>query len=197
MKPDSSLPAYGWNFSNVNPPVQAWAAFRFFKIEWKMYGREDFQFLERVFQNLLLNSTLWVNQKNASRQNVFDGGFLGHDNIGLFNQSEPLLTGGSLGQADGTAWMAFFALNILNIALETTSKDGFYYNAISWGNGNSQQLAVRSLVGLIPIYVTLTLELGVLKRFPEFKKRVDWFTENRPEFVTKNIIANMMGIGKQ
>ncbi|CAH7672580.1 hypothetical protein PPACK8108_LOCUS7396 [Phakopsora pachyrhizi] len=88
---------------NLNTPVQAWTAFRVFKIEWKMYGREDLQFLERVFQKLLLNSIWWVNQKDASGQNVFDGGFLIHDNIGLFNQSEPLLTGGSLGQADGTA----------------------------------------------------------------------------------------------
>ncbi|KAI8452100.1 hypothetical protein BY996DRAFT_6415783 [Phakopsora pachyrhizi] len=89
-----------------------------FKIEQKMYGREDLQFLERVFQKLSLNSLWWVNQKDASGQNAFDGGFLVHDNFGLLNQSEPLLTGGSLGQADGTAWMAFFALNMFNMALE-------------------------------------------------------------------------------
>ncbi|CAH7685610.1 Six-hairpin glycosidase-like protein [Phakopsora pachyrhizi] len=234
MKPDGSLPAYEWNFSDVNPPVHAWATFRVFKIERKMYGREDLQFLERVFQKLLLNFTWWVNRKDASGQNVFEGGFLGLDNIGLFNRSEPLPTGGSLRQADGTAWMAFFALNMLNMALELAKhnqvyediaskffehflfiseamtfgnphdeqsslwndEDGFYYDAISWGNGNSQQLPVRSLVGLIPLYATLTLEPGVLKRFPGFKKRMDWFTENRPEFVTKNIIANMTGVGK-
>ncbi|KAI8446376.1 hypothetical protein BY996DRAFT_8456437 [Phakopsora pachyrhizi] len=99
----NNLAMDGQKNANVNPPVQAWTAFRVFKIEWKMYGREDLQFLERVFQKLLLNSIWWVNQKDASGKNVFDGSFLIHDNIGLFNQSEPLLTGGSLGQADGTA----------------------------------------------------------------------------------------------
>ncbi|MBW0485669.1 hypothetical protein O181_025384 [Austropuccinia psidii MF-1] len=235
MKPDGALPAYEWNFSDVNPPVHAWATFRVFKIERKMYGREDLAFLERVFQKLLLNFTWWVNRKDASGQNVFEGGFLGLDNIGLFNRSEPLPTGGSLRQADGTAWMAFFALNMLNMALELAKHnpvyediaskffehflfiseamtfgdpydeqcslwnetDGFYYDAISWGPGNSQQLPVRSLVGLIPLYATLTLEPGVLKRFPGFKKRMDWFIENRPELVTKGIIANIYGVGKQ
>jgi len=234
MKPDGALPAYEWNFSDVNPPVHAWATFRVFKIERKMYGREDLPFLERVFQKLLLNFTWWVNRKDASGQNVFEGGFLGLDNIGLFNRSEPLPTGGSLRQADGTAWMAFFALNMLNMALELAKhnavyediaskffehflfiseamtfgdpndeqsslwndEDGFYYDAISWGSGNSTQLPVRSLVGLIPLYATLTLEPGVLKRFPGFKKRMDWFIENRPELATKGIIANMRGVGK-
>ncbi|POW01560.1 hypothetical protein PSHT_12468 [Puccinia striiformis] len=234
MKPDGALPAYEWNFSDVNPPVHAWATFRVFKIERKMYGREDLPFLERVFQKLLLNFTWWVNRKDASGQNVFEGGFLGLDNIGLFNRSEPLPTGGSLRQADGTAWMAFFALNMLNMALELAKhnpvyediaskffehflfiseamtfgdsndeqsslwndEDGFYYDAISWGVGNSTQLPVRSLVGLIPLYATLTLEPGVLKRFPGFKKRMDWFIENRPELATKGIIANMRGVGK-
>ncbi|EFP74356.1 uncharacterized protein PGTG_00312 [Puccinia graminis f. sp. tritici CRL 75-36-700-3] len=234
MKPDGALPAYEWNFSDVNPPVHAWATFRVFKIERKMYGREDLPFLERVFQKLLLNFTWWVNRKDASGQNVFEGGFLGLDNIGLFNRSEPLPTGGSLRQADGTAWMAFFALNMLNMALELAKhnpvyediaskffehflfiseamtfgdphdeqsslwndEDGFYYDAISWGVGNSTQLPVRSLVGLIPLYATLTLEPGVLKRFPGFKKRMDWFIENRPELATKGIIANMSGVGK-
>ncbi|KAG0149382.1 hypothetical protein CROQUDRAFT_330424 [Cronartium quercuum f. sp. fusiforme G11] len=234
MKPDGALPAYEWNFSDVNPPVHAWATFRVFKIERKMHGRGDLPFLERVFQKLLLNFTWWVNRKDASGHNVFEGGFLGLDNIGLFNRSEPLPTGGTLRQADGTAWMGFFALNMLNIALELAKhnpvyediaskffehflfiseamtfgdphdeqsslwndEDGFYYDAISWGVGNSRQMPVRSLVGLIPLYATLTLEPGVLKRFPGFKKRMDWCIENRPELVSKNIIANMKGVGK-
>ena len=112
MKPDGQIPAYEWNFSDVNPPVHAWATFRVFKIERKMYGREDVPFLERVFQKLLLNFTWWVNRKDADGANVFEGGFLGLDNIGVFNRSEPLPTGGALRQADGTAWMAFYCLNM-------------------------------------------------------------------------------------
>jgi len=112
MKPDGALPAYEWNFDDVNPPVHAWATFRVFKIERKMHGREDLAFLERVFQKLLINFTWWVNRKDASGQNVFEGGFLGLDNIGIFNRSEPLPTGGVLRQADGTAWMAFYCLQM-------------------------------------------------------------------------------------
>jgi hypothetical protein len=112
MKPDGQIPAYEWNFSDVNPPVHAWSTFRVFKIERKLYGREDVPFLERVFQKLLLNFTWWVNRKDAGGANVFEGGFLGLDNIGVFNRSEPLPTGGALRQADGTAWMAFYCLNM-------------------------------------------------------------------------------------
>lgn len=229
MKPDGALPAYEWNFSDVNPPVHAWATFRVFKIERKMYGREDLDFLERVFQKLLINFTWWVNRKDSSGSNVFEGGFLGLDNIGPFNRSEPLPTGGTLRQADGTAWMAFYALNMLNMALELakhnptyediaskffehfifisdamsfhdshdeestslwSDKDGFYYDAIQWGPGNSQVIPVKSLVGLIPLYATLTLEPSALKRFPSFAKRMQWFLDNRPEMADRNI-ANM------
>lgn len=130
MKPDGQIPAYEWNFSDVNPPVHAWyakgcplrhyasltemrrATFRVFKIERKLYGNEDLGFLERVFQKLLLNFTWWVNRKDSGGNNVFEGGFLGLDNIGVFNRSEPLPTGGTLRQADGTAWMAFYCLNM-------------------------------------------------------------------------------------
>lgn len=112
MKPDGQIPAYEWNFGDVNPPVHAWATFRVFKTERKLYGREDLQFLERVFQKLLLNFTWWVNRKDEGGNNVFEGGFLGLDNIGVFNRSESLPTGGQLRQADGTAWMAFYALNM-------------------------------------------------------------------------------------
>ena len=234
MKPDGALPAYEWNYSDVNPPVHAWATFRVFKIERKMYGREDIGFLERVFQKLLMNFTWWVNRKDAGGNNVFEGGFLGLDNIGLFNRSEPLPTGGTLRQADGTSWMAFYCLNMLNIALELAKHnptyediaskffehflfisdamtfthggdgesslwnedDGFYYDAITWGPGNSQQLPVRSLVGLIPLYATLTLEPGTLKKFKGFRKRMDWFIDNRSEITDRNI-ANMRARGKQ
>ena len=132
MKPDGQIPAYEWNFGDVNPPVHAWlvsyllslmnelpfnmliirATFRVFKIERKLYGTEDYKFLERVFQKLLLNFTWWVNRKDQDGNNIFEGGFLGLDNIGVFNRSEPLPTGGTLRQADGTAWMAFYCLNM-------------------------------------------------------------------------------------
>ncbi|KAG5219825.1 glycoside hydrolase family protein [Salix suchowensis] len=112
MKPDGQIPAYEWNFSDVNPPVHAWATFRVFKIERKLTGKEDLAFLERVFQKLLLNFTWWVNRKDQGGNNVFEGGFLGLDNIGVFNRSEPLPTGGFLRQADGTSWMAFYCLNM-------------------------------------------------------------------------------------
>jgi len=126
MHPNGQFPAYEWNFGDVNPPVHAWAVFRTFKIERKMYGRQDLDFLERVFQKLLLNFTWWVNRKDFDGKNVFEGGFLGLDNIGLFNRSEPLPTGGQLEQADSTGWMAFYSLSMLNIALELAKHRRIY-----------------------------------------------------------------------
>ncbi len=159
-------------------------------------------------------------------KNVFEGGFLGLDNIGLFNRSEPLPTGGVLEQADSTGWMAFYSLCMLNIALELAKhrriyediaskffehfifisdamtfksgngeqslwneEDGFYYDAISWGGPWVQQLPVRSLVGLIPLYATLTLEPELIHKLPSFKKRVDWFIENRPDMAERNMAS--------
>ncbi|KAH7870966.1 uncharacterized protein C8R40DRAFT_1267827 [Lentinula edodes] len=176
MKPDGQLPAYKWNFGDVNPPVHAWATFRVFKIERKLYDREDLEFLERVFQKLLLNFTWWE----------------------------------TCVKPDGTAWMAFYCLNMLNIALELAKhnhvyeafsagdnesslwneEDGMYYDAISFGPGNTMQLPVRSLVGLIPLYATMVLEPSVLKCLPGFKKRMEWFIDNRPGVPDRNI-ANM------
>lgn len=118
MKPDGAMPAYEWNYDDVNPPVHAWATFRVYRIEEKLYGIRDIDFLERMFQKLLVNFTWWVNRKDSSGMNVFEGGFLGLDNIGPFNRSEPLPGGGTLRQSDGTAWMAFYALTMLTMALE-------------------------------------------------------------------------------
>lgn len=226
MHPNGQLPAYEWNFGDVNPPVHAWATFRTFKIERKMYGRSDLDFLERVFQKLLLNFTWWVNRKDTDGKGVFEGGFLGLDNIGLFNRSEPLPTGGVLEQADSTGWMAFYCLSMLNIALELSKhrrtyediaskffehfilisdamtyrlggeeaslwneEDGFYYDAISWGGPFAQQLPIRSLVGLIPLFAVLTLEPELMDKFPSFKKRLNWFVENRPDLAERNIAS--------
>lgn len=126
MHPNGQMPAYEWAFSDVNPPVHAWATWRVYKIEQKMYGRSDRQFLERVFQKLLLNFTWWVNRKDTEGKNIFEGGFLGLDNIGVFDRSAPLPTGGHIEQADGTSWMAMYCLNLLAIALELAQENPVY-----------------------------------------------------------------------
>lgn len=131
MHPNGQLPAYEWAFGDVNPPVHAWAALRVYKIEKKMYGREDRLFLERVFQKLLLNFTWWVNRKDSEGKNVFEGGFLGLDNIGVFDRSARLPTGGSIEQADGTSWMGMYCLNMLAIALELAKYNPSYEDIAS------------------------------------------------------------------
>jgi Glycosyl hydrolase family 63 C-terminal domain len=126
LHPNGQLPAYEWAFGDVNPPVHAWATWRVYKIEQKMSGTGDRQFLERVFQKLLLNFTWWVNRKDIHGNNVFEGGFLGLDNIGVFDRSAPLPTGGHLEQSDGTSWMAMYTLNMLTIALELALDNPVY-----------------------------------------------------------------------
>jgi len=119
MHPNGQLPAYEWAFGDVNPPVHAWATWRVFQMDRKRRGdKGDLAFLERVFHKLMLNFTWWVNRKDAQGRNVFQGGFLGLDNIGVFDRSSPLPTGGYINQADGTAWMAMYSLNLMRIALE-------------------------------------------------------------------------------
>ena len=125
--PNGQLPAYEWAFGDVNPPVQAWAALRVYQIESRVLGQPgDFKFLEKMFHKLLMNFTWWVNRKDAEGNNVFQGGFLGLDNIGLFDRSQPLPTGGHLEQSDGTSWMAMYCLNMLAISLELTRSDPSY-----------------------------------------------------------------------
>jgi hypothetical protein len=131
MHPNGQLPAYEWAFGDVNPPVHAWAAWRVYKIEHKMYGRSDRLFLERVFQKLLLNFTWWVNRKDAEGNNIFQGGFLGLDNIGVFDRSAALPTGGHIEQSDGTSWMAAYCLNLLAIAIELAKNDPTYEDIAS------------------------------------------------------------------
>jgi len=126
MHPNGQLPAYEWAFGDVNPPVHAWAAMRVYQIERRVRGEGDVRFLERVFHKLLINFTWWVNRKDAEGRNVFQGGFLGLDNIGVFNRSEQLPGGARLDQSDGTSWMAMFCLNMLAIALELARRDDAY-----------------------------------------------------------------------
>jgi hypothetical protein len=131
MHPNGQLPAYEWALDDVNPPVHAWAALRVYKIEKKRRGTGDRAFLERVFQKLLLNFTWWVNRKDAEGMNVFQGGFLGLDNIGVFDRSAPLPTGGHLEQSDGTSWMAMYSLNMLAIATELARENPSYEDVAS------------------------------------------------------------------
>ncbi len=126
MHPNGQLPAYEWAFGDVNPPVQAWAALRIYQIEKREEGRADLAFLERVFTKLLINFTWWVNRKDAEGNNIFQGGFLGLDNIGVFDRSRPLPTGGVLEQSDGTSWMGVYTLNMLAIALELAMHESIY-----------------------------------------------------------------------
>ena len=131
MHPNGQLPAYEWALGDVNPPVHAWAALRVYQIEKKRRGAGDRVFLERVFQKLLLNFTWWVNRKDAEGMNVFQGGFLGLDNIGVFDRSAPLPTGGHLEQSDGTSWMAMYSLNMLSIAMELARDNHAYEDVAS------------------------------------------------------------------
>jgi hypothetical protein len=231
MHPNGQLPAYEWTFSDVNPPVHAWATWRVYQIEKEMYGRADKHFLERVFQKLLLNFTWWVNCKDVEGKNIFQGGFLGMDNIGVFDRSSQLPTGGYLQQADGTSWMAMYSLNMLIIALELAKKnsayediaskffehflriadamdgigkteislwdegDGFYYDALHFPDDHQCPMKVRSLVGLTPLFAIATIEQETLKKFPGFKRRLDWFINNRPDLKKNVACMETPGIG--
>jgi len=126
MHPNGQLPAYEWSFDDVNPPVHAWAAWRVFKIDAIQNGEKDWEFLERIFHKLLMNFSWWVNRKDAEGNNLFEGGFLGLDNIGLLDRSRPLPSGHTLEQYDGTSWMAMFTLNMLAIAMELAAEDPTY-----------------------------------------------------------------------
>ena len=131
MHPNGQIPAYEWNFSNVNPPVHAWAAWRVYRIEGRITGKTDRNFLERIFQKLLLNFTWWVNRKDPNGKNVFQGGLLGLDNIGVFDRSLPLGPGSSIEQSDGTSWMAMYCLDMLAIAVELAREDPVYEDLAS------------------------------------------------------------------
>ncbi len=208
MHPDGQLPAYEWDFGDVNPPVQAWAALRVFEID----GGGDYEFLERIFQKLLLNFTWWVNQKDAAGNNVFEGGFLGLDNIGPIDRSAHLPVDGLLEQADGTSWMAMYCLNMLEIALVLAryddvyedmavkffehfcyigdavysqglydEEDGFFYDLLRFSGGDSVPLRVRSAVGLLPLCATATLDVATLHELPFFAEHFEWFVANRAD----------------
>jgi Mannosylglycerate hydrolase MGH1-like glycoside hydrolase domain/Glycosyl hydrolase family 63 C-terminal domain len=226
MHPNGQLAAYEWAFGDVNPPVHAWAAWRVYKIDKKRKGKGDREFLERIFHKLLLNFTWWVNRKDAEGMNIFQGGFLGLDNIGVFDRSAPLPTGGYIEQSDGTSWMAMYTLNLLAIAMELAKEDpsyedvaskfwehfiyiahaichrdgdgadgdmglwngedGFFYDVLRLPDYTKFPMKIRSMVGLIPLFAVETLDSEVLSELPDFKRRLEWFIDNRPD-LTKNV----------
>ena len=225
MHPNGQLPAYEWALGDVNPPVHAWAALRVYRIERRLRGKGDRTFLVRVFHKLLLNFTWWVNREDAEGKNVFQGGFLGLDNIGVFDRSAPLPTGGHIEQSDGTSWMGMYCLNMLAIALELAKEDpayedvaskffehfvyiahamntldlwdevdGFYYDVLRT-DGAACRLKVRSMVGLIPLFAVETLEPEVVERLHGFKRRMQWFIDNHPEFREHVETATKPGVG--
>ena len=131
MHPNGQLPAYEWAFGDVNPPVHAWAAWRIYEIDREQRGEGDRDFLERVFHKLMLNFTWWVNRKDVEGRNIFQGGFLGMDNIGIFDRNAKLPQGGYINQSDGTAWMAMYTLNLMRVALELALTDHVYEDIAS------------------------------------------------------------------
>jgi hypothetical protein len=218
MHPNGQIPAYEWAFGDVNPPVHAWAVWEVYKSEREASGGTgDLDFLERELHKLIVNFTWWVNRKDAEGHNVFQGGFLGLDNIGVFDRSKPLPTGGHINQADGTSWMAMYALNLMRIALELAQynhtyediatkffehflyiaaamnnigdkgiglwdeDDQFFYDVLRFPDGKMMPLKVRSMVGLIPLYAVEILEPELIDRLPDFKRRLEWFLQYRPD----------------
>ncbi|AZA46968.1 glucosidase [Chryseobacterium carnipullorum] len=220
MHPNGQLPAYEWNLSDVNPPVHAWAVFRVFKIDEYIKGEPDIEFLESAFQKLLMNFTWWVNKKDNNGNNIFEGGFLGLDNIGVFDRNTTLPNGEQLEQSDGTSWMAMFALNMMRIALELSlynivyeemamkffehflaiansldnmgeeefslwdQEDEFFYDAIASSDGNHMYLKLRTIVGLIPMFAVEVIDDEMIEKLPNFKKRMKWVLENKPELAS-------------
>ena len=218
MHPNGQIPAYEWAFGDVNPPVHAWAVWEVYKLERDANGGDgDRDFLERVLHKLIVNFTWWINRKDVEGHNVFQGGFLGLDNIGVFDRSAPLPTGGHINQADGTSWMAMYCLNLMRIALELAQynhtyediatkffehflyiaaamnnigdqgvglwdeDDQFFYDVLRFPDGQMMPLKVRSMVGLIPLYAVEILEPELLDKLPDFKRRLEWFLDYRPD----------------
>lgn len=214
------LPAYEWAFDEVNPPVHAWAALYLYETEKKQNaGTADKNFLTTMFQKLLINYTWWLNRKDAEGNNIFEGGFLGLDNIEVFNREMPLPTGGILQQADSTAWMAMYSLNMYRIAMilagnndayldiagnfiehflhiagaiknsGTTNTglwddaDGFFYDAIAFGDKENFPLKLRSLVGLIPLLAIEVFDKDEQSNKKNLDDKLNWFVTNRPHWV--------------
>jgi hypothetical protein len=211
LHPNGQIPAYEWNFSDVNPPVHAWAALRVFQLD----GGTDYGFLSRVFHKLLINFTWWTNNKDHGDNNLFEGGFMGLDNIAPIDRSKIPPDLGYLEQADSTAWMAMYALDLLAMAVilalhdesfeDVTVKffehflvianaannaglwddeDAYFYDVLHLTDGRDVPVKVRSLVGLVPITAAIDVRDGILERLPYFAERARWYLNTKPELAT-------------
>ena len=219
--PNGQIPAYEWEFSEMNPPVQGWAVLRLFNMEFEKTGKKDFTFLKKCFHKLIINFAWWVNKVDAKGNNVFEGGFLGLDNITIIDRSSAIPGGGVLEQSDGTGWMGMFCLALMRMALELSTQDsdyepmaikffehyvyiaaalhkaesrevqiwneteGYFYDVLSFPNGSHEQILVRSLVGVIPLYAIDCLTEEEIGKFPEFKQSFDWFLHHRKDLVAR------------
>ncbi|UIY40248.1 MGH1-like glycoside hydrolase domain-containing protein [Methylobacterium radiotolerans] len=212
--PNAALPAYEWGFGDANPPVHALAAWRVFELDRALTGEPDHAFLKRIFNKLTLNFTWWVNRTDSDDRNLFQGGFLGLDNIGIFDRSKPVGDGATLTQSDATAWMATYALNLMRIAIELAlddptfedmaekffehflliagatgagvwdEPDGFFYDVIETRDGQRLPIRARTMVGLIPIFAVAVINECDLARLPSLRSRMVFFLKNRPDLAT-------------
>ncbi|MEO6231670.1 MAG: glucosidase [Ferruginibacter sp.] len=203
MTPSGEIPAYEWSFSDVNPPLQAWAALHIYRMDEKIHGHKDLHFLKRIFQKLLLNFTWWANREDANGNNIFTGGFLGLDNIGVIDRNS-LPKGASLEQVDATAWMGMYALNMMEIAIEIAQTDNsyedavtkfyehfvliaaslnetlwdagdnFFYDQLHTAEGEDISLKVRSMVGLSVLFDATIITNESLQKLPDFNKRMNY-----------------------
>jgi hypothetical protein len=203
MAPSGQLPAYEWDFGDVNPPVHAWAALEVFHIS----GGTDTRFLERIFHKLLINHTWWTNREDVEGNNVFEGGFLGLDNIGAFDRSHLPAGAGQLEQADATAWMATYTLDLLGIALNLArtdpayedvatkffehftyiaramdslwdEQDGFFYDVLEGPDGTRTPVRIRSVAGLVSLCAARVIRASTLEMLPDFAARFRWFVDH-------------------
>jgi hypothetical protein len=217
MHPNGQVPAYEWNFSDTNPPVHAYATMQIYLTDKERNnGKGDVEFLSYAFSKLLVNFTWWLNRKDRAGNNLFEGGFLGLDNIGVFDRSAAIPGGGHLEQADGTAWMVFFSQQMLRISVELaqtypmfeefvtkffehtmwiagamdrmagqdsmwSEEDGFYYDVLRMPDGQSFQMKVRSMVGLLPLAAVAIFEEDLTEKLPNFAKRAREFMMRHPE----------------
>ena len=211
MNPEGQIPAYEWNFSDVNPPVQAWAAMQVYRIEKEKKGKGDIVFLKRVFQKLVINFTWWANRKDIDGNNIFAGGFLGLDNIGLFDRSSAIKDA-VLEQVDGTSWMGAYAMNMMDMAIEISlhdeafedmavkfyehfvliaealnelglwdEEDQFFYDTLRMDNGSPYHLKVRSIVGLTSMFAVSVFNLDNYSKLRDFRKRAGWLNRYRKQ----------------
>ena len=203
MNPSGQIPAYEWSFNDVNPPIQAWAALQVYKIDKEVHGNSDIHFLKRIFQKLMLNFTWWANREDENENNIFAGGFLGLDNIGVIDRNS-LPPGTFLEQVDATAWMGMYALNLMEMALEIAqtdnsyedavtkfyehfvliagslnetlwdADDNFFYDKLHSTDGSNIELKVRSIVGLSVLFNAAIIKNEYFQKLPDFKKRMEY-----------------------